>query len=286
MTSRRVSRRPRAQTTVGRLVARIAEEETAGPAPPPTPRTPLPSTNVGYKLLSKMGWKAGTGLGKSRQGIREPIALESHTRLGLGKAREYDEVGKAATRDRKKLEVEVEETKEVRARRAREAAKETAVAVAVKEMTDSFYCEMCDQRYSKAADYTEHLQSYAHNHKKRFRAMKDSQRAFHRQMRDKARGQRSKGGAGKAKDKAPSAWGALPSAARSARSVKPVGPQRAPCTEGAPASTGGWSTAGASEAQRPEAASRGGWSTADTQGAGYNLGTVRMDLSGGRGRSR
>lgn len=29
----------------------------------------LPESNIGYKLLMKMGWKAGQGLGSSQQGL-------------------------------------------------------------------------------------------------------------------------------------------------------------------------------------------------------------------------
>ncbi|CAG8666544.1 1086_t:CDS:2, partial [Acaulospora morrowiae] len=37
----------------------------------------LPETNIGYKLLIKMGWKAGQGLGSSQQGRREPIRIDT-----------------------------------------------------------------------------------------------------------------------------------------------------------------------------------------------------------------
>jgi hypothetical protein len=34
---------------------------------------PINQENIGFKLLSKMGWKEGTGMGKTQSGIKEPI---------------------------------------------------------------------------------------------------------------------------------------------------------------------------------------------------------------------
>ncbi|XP_047976766.1 G patch domain-containing protein 11 [Salvia hispanica] len=36
--------------------------------------TPIDSSNIGFQLLKKQGWKEGTGLGVSEQGRLEPIA--------------------------------------------------------------------------------------------------------------------------------------------------------------------------------------------------------------------
>lgn len=43
------------------------------------------ATGIGGKLLAKMGWKSGVGLGKNEQGIKEPITVqEVFRRQGLG----------------------------------------------------------------------------------------------------------------------------------------------------------------------------------------------------------
>ncbi|XP_052795780.1 angiogenic factor with G patch and FHA domains 1-like isoform X1 [Mya arenaria] len=49
---------------------------------------PITSSNVGHKLLSKMGWKEGESLGKDNSGIQEPISITMrvHQTAGLGSA--------------------------------------------------------------------------------------------------------------------------------------------------------------------------------------------------------
>lgn len=37
--------------------------------------THIPANNVGYKLLLKMGWKAGTGLGQNASGTKKYIYI-------------------------------------------------------------------------------------------------------------------------------------------------------------------------------------------------------------------
>ncbi|KAL1568727.1 G patch domain and ankyrin repeat-containing protein 1 [Salvia divinorum] len=49
--------------------------------------TPIDSSNIGFQLLKKQGWKEGTGLGVSEQGRLEPIATTIKiNKRGLGAA--------------------------------------------------------------------------------------------------------------------------------------------------------------------------------------------------------
>lgn len=74
--------------------------------------TQLTSSNVGFKLLQKMGWK-GKGLGKDEQGIVEPIKSGIRDpRLGVGKQEEDDFFTAEENIQRKRLDVELEETEE------------------------------------------------------------------------------------------------------------------------------------------------------------------------------
>ncbi|KAJ8467900.1 hypothetical protein OPV22_030452 [Ensete ventricosum] len=58
--------------------------------------TAIDSSNVGFKLLKKCGWKEGTGLGASEQGMLEPIpTLVKKNKRGIG-----------ADKTKKKVEVE------------------------------------------------------------------------------------------------------------------------------------------------------------------------------------
>ncbi|CAH9071163.1 unnamed protein product [Cuscuta europaea] len=47
--------------------------------------TPIDSSNIGFRLLKKHGWKEGTGLGIAGQGRLEPVeAHVNKNKLGLG----------------------------------------------------------------------------------------------------------------------------------------------------------------------------------------------------------
>ncbi|XP_031550617.1 angiogenic factor with G patch and FHA domains 1-like, partial [Actinia tenebrosa] len=44
-------------------------------APPASVHRPISSENKGRKMLEKMGWKAGEGLGKEGSGLKEPVSM-------------------------------------------------------------------------------------------------------------------------------------------------------------------------------------------------------------------
>jgi RNA-binding protein 5/10 len=59
-----------------------------GPPPPPTPPPPAvepgkDESNVGHKLLKKMGWSRGSGLGADGEGRVDPMCVVMRTSLRL-----------------------------------------------------------------------------------------------------------------------------------------------------------------------------------------------------------
>jgi len=55
----------------------------------------IPEDNIGYKLLQKMGFQDGSGLGKNSQGTSEPLPLFiKRGRYGLGEKREREDMDK------------------------------------------------------------------------------------------------------------------------------------------------------------------------------------------------
>jgi hypothetical protein len=64
--------------------------------------TPIPETNVGHKMLAKLGWQTGQSIGNpERQGIIEP--LEPIIR---SKGRGLAEASRSSSRKRSKLELD------------------------------------------------------------------------------------------------------------------------------------------------------------------------------------
>ncbi|GAA5807334.1 hypothetical protein MFLAVUS_000692 [Mucor flavus] len=141
--------------------------------------THLPETNVGYKLLQKMGWCAGKGLGPNGQGRIDPIRIElKDDALGVGKAHELNTHHVESTSKRKALDSEkqLEESESQKMEREFRAEKKQAIAKELQEVKRAFYCELCDKQYKKVSEYDQHLQSYDHHHKKRFKDMKETTR--------------------------------------------------------------------------------------------------------------
>ncbi|KAF9283065.1 G patch domain-containing protein 8 [Mortierella alpina] len=143
-------------------------------------QTHIPESNVGYRLLVKMGWKAGTGLGQNATGRKAPIEIErKQDVLGVGKQAVDIWYAEASTAKRKTLEAErqAEETVEEKAKRELQVRQQQAVSAELEMVKSAFYCTLCDKQYERISDYEVHLSSYDHNHKKRFKDMKDTSRA-------------------------------------------------------------------------------------------------------------
>ncbi|KAF7805021.1 G patch domain-containing protein 8 [Senna tora] len=189
--------------------------------------TQLTSSNIGFKLLQKMGWK-GKGLGKNEQGIIEPIKSGMRDpRLGVGKQEEDDFFTAEENIQRRKLDVELEETEE-NARKREDghvignhqlwkvlriscsfyylvassacfvhimkiqvlAEREQKIQTEVKEIRKVFYCDLCNKQYKLAMEFEAHLSSYDHNHRKRFKEMKEMHGSSSRDDRQKREQQR------------------------------------------------------------------------------------------------
>lgn len=59
--------------------------------------TPIASSNIGFQLLKKHGWKEGTGLGISEQGRLEPVqAYLKKNKWGLGADKDKNKRGVGA----------------------------------------------------------------------------------------------------------------------------------------------------------------------------------------------
>ncbi|KAK9764311.1 hypothetical protein K7432_008284 [Basidiobolus ranarum] len=138
--------------------------------------TPIPSTNVGYQLLLKMGWQ-GKGLGVNQQGRLEPVKVTlKEDKLGLGKLEAEQTVHTESTSRRKALESEkiAEENEEQKVLREEKAQQQEDLKKHIHEINSAFYCSLCDKQYTKISEYESHLSSYDHHHKKRFQEMKQS----------------------------------------------------------------------------------------------------------------
>ncbi|RLN47175.1 hypothetical protein BBJ28_00015908 [Nothophytophthora sp. Chile5] len=130
---------------------------------PPADRA-LDASNRGYRLLQKMGWRSGSGLGKSEQ--------------------EYDEMAQLATSERRKLDVEVAETPEETVAREAKGVREDQRKTEVRDMQAAFYCEACRKQYKTVTEMENHLSSYDHHHTKRLRDLQQ-------QHKSKGRGEQS-----------------------------------------------------------------------------------------------
>ncbi|XP_069490375.1 G patch domain-containing protein 8 isoform X2 [Ambystoma mexicanum] len=147
---------------------------------------PINSDNVGHRLLQKQGWKLGQGLGKSLQGRRDPIPLVlKYDVLGVGRMEMEMEYAEETTERRRALEVEKEETEELKQKYKDFVDKEKAIAKALEDLRANFYCELCDKQYQKHQEFDNHINSYDHAHKQRLKELR--QREFARNISSKSR---------------------------------------------------------------------------------------------------
>ncbi|ORX57809.1 G-patch-domain-containing protein [Piromyces finnis] len=139
---------------------------------------PISSSNIGYKLLQKMGWSEGKGLGPELQGRIDPIRIDIKEDFwGLGKDEEMERYNQLVTSKPKTTQMEIiaNETEEEKKIREEKVKQEEELKKELKEINSVFYCSLCNKQYSKISEYEIHLDSYDHNHKKRFLEMKKTE---------------------------------------------------------------------------------------------------------------
>ncbi|CAG8718501.1 238_t:CDS:2, partial [Acaulospora morrowiae] len=98
--------------------------------------------------------------------------------LGVGKLEEENYYHATSTAKRKALDSEkiAEETEEERLKRQSKVQKRESIKKELEIINAAFYCGLCDKQYTKITEYEAHLSSYDHNHRKRFKEMKESNR--------------------------------------------------------------------------------------------------------------
>ncbi|KAG8778461.1 hypothetical protein FRC15_010786 [Serendipita sp. 397] len=135
-----------------------------------TLETRIKSTNIGYSMLAKLGWKEGQGLGAHGTGRPDPIPFTvKNDQMGLGKANLDFAMIDATVAQRRDLESErqTRETEEARKIREDTVAKQAAIQIEITKTLRPFYCEACDKQFLNVGQYDEHCNSYAHHHRVR-----------------------------------------------------------------------------------------------------------------------
>ena len=140
----------------------------------------LDESNEGFKMLRAMGWKEGAGLGKGEKGRVLPLSAtlpEESGRLGLGRATQEEDMTTNAAKQRRKLDSELEDTADRKRKREEKAAGERELAATLEAQHANFYCACCDKQYKTVAEFSNHLSSYDHGHRKRFAEMREAEKA-------------------------------------------------------------------------------------------------------------
>ncbi|KAG0146744.1 hypothetical protein CROQUDRAFT_656909 [Cronartium quercuum f. sp. fusiforme G11] len=147
----------------------------------------LDRSNKGMKLLLKMGWNEGSGLGLTNNGRKEPIPTPTQTNLlGIGKLTQDNYMLKKSVNKPKELESIIISRETIEDKKIREDKLKL-----VKEREDeredrlkTFYCSICDKGYTNISQFEEHERSYAHHHAKRAIESKQQVRKVVNQSKD------------------------------------------------------------------------------------------------------
>ena len=90
-------------------------------------------------------------------GITAPIQVKaSESSIGLGKQEEYDRVIQEVTRERRKLDVEVEQTADFLEKKEATAQREQLIEDDLKSIHREFYCNICDKQYKNVSEVQYH----------------------------------------------------------------------------------------------------------------------------------
>ena len=136
----------------------------------------LDASNEGFKMLKSMGWTEGEGLGKQSKGDALPLSeriREEARREGLGRSKQEAEMLSKAT-TRKRDESDDEDAKRRRQEVGEEQRRRDEVLA---EQHRNFYCACCDKQYTTVSEFSAHLSSYDHHHRKRFAEMREAEKA-------------------------------------------------------------------------------------------------------------
>ncbi|XP_061701392.1 G patch domain-containing protein 8 isoform X2 [Syngnathoides biaculeatus] len=120
------------------------------------------------------------------QGRTDPVPIIlKYDVMGMGRMEMEMDYAEDATEKRRVLEVEKEETEELRQKYKDQIEKEKAIAKALEDLRANFYCELCDKQYTKHQEFDNHINSYDHAHKQRLKELK--QREFARNVSSRSR---------------------------------------------------------------------------------------------------
>ncbi|KAL3201948.1 hypothetical protein MRX96_012216 [Rhipicephalus microplus] len=147
---------------------------------------PITQDNLGYQLLLRHGWKSGQGLGKNEQGRTDPLPIIiKEDIMGFGRMEMEMDYAEETTEKRRTLEIEKEETEELKLKYKAVQEKEKVVQEALASLKANFYCDLCDKQYTKHQEFDNHINSYDHAHKQRLKELK--QREFGRNVLSKVK---------------------------------------------------------------------------------------------------